>query len=37
MTEKQQDETFGFTLRQIADSPDFTHRLFENERGKSIY
>jgi hypothetical protein len=37
MTEKEQEETFGFTLRQIGESPEFSHRLLKNERGKSIY
>jgi hypothetical protein len=38
MTEKEQEESFGFTLREmIADGNDFSYRLLKNERDKSIY
>jgi hypothetical protein len=36
MSEEGQEESFGFTLSQIARSPEFSSRLFKNERGTPI-
>jgi hypothetical protein len=36
MTLEEQEEYFGFTLDEIADTPEFACRLFKNERGKQI-